>query len=85
MTIPEFMKLFDKKAIEDAKVSFTVHAGLDRGGKWVLWCEKGETAEEFFEHVASNKCLNDIEIDGFQRAEILPQDEDSVRIVIHAE
>lgn len=85
MTFPEFVKLFDKKAIEDAKISFTVHAGLDRGGKWVLWCEKGTSAEDFIKHIEENKCLNDIEFDGFQTVEILPLDEDSVRIVIYAE
>ena len=82
MTFPEFVKLFDKKAIEDAKVSFTVHAGMDRGGKWVLWCEKDCTAEEFIKHIESNECLNDLEIDGFQRVELNPQDEDSIRVVI---
>ena len=84
MTFPEFVKLFDKKAIEDAKISFTVHAGLDCGGKWVYWCEKGTSAEDFIKHIEENKCLNDIEFDGFQEVEIIPQDEDSVRIVIHA-
>lgn len=82
MTFPEFVKLFDKKAIEDAKISFTVHAGLDRGGKWVYWCEKGKTAEEFIKHIEENKCLNSIELDGFQKVSIEPQDEDSVRIII---
>lgn len=82
MTIPEFIKLFDKKAIEDVKVSFSIHAGLDRGGKWAIWCEKGETAEEFIEYVANNKCLNDIELNGFQDVQIIPQDKDSVRVVI---
>lgn len=85
MTFPEFVKLFDKKAIEDAKVSFTIHAGLDRGGKWALWCEKGTSAEDFIKYIEENKCLNDIEFDGFQTVEILPLDEDSVCIVIYAE
>lgn len=82
MTFPEFVKLFDKKAIEDAKVSFTVHAGMDRGGKWTLWCEKYHTAEEFIKYIESNDCLNDLKIDGFQHVELNPQDEDSVRVVI---
>lgn len=83
MTFPEFVKLFDKKAIEDAKISFTVHAGLERGGKWVFWCEKGTTAEEFIKHLEGNSCVNNLEFDGFQGVQIIPQDEDSVRIVIN--
>ena len=83
MTFPEFVKLFNKKAIEDAKISFTVHAGLDRGGKWVFWCEKGTTAEEFIKHLEGNSCVNNLEFDGFQDVQIIPQDEDSVRIVIN--
>ena len=82
MTFPEFVKLFDKKAIEDAKISFTIHTDLKRGGKWVYWCEKGTSAEEFIKHIEENSCINNIEFDGFQDVRIIPQDEDSVRIVI---
>lgn len=85
MTFPEFVKLFDKKAIEDARISFTIHAGLKRGGKWVYWCEKGTTAEKFIKDIEENSCINDIELDGFQDVQIVPQDEDSVRIIISDE
>lgn len=85
MTIPEFMKLFDKKALEEARVSFTIHAGLDRGGKWTLWCDKGETADGFIKYVESNDCLNDLDVNDLYDIGIDPQGDGSVKFVMSFE
>ena len=84
MTLAEFIMLFDKKAVEDGKISFCFHE--PKGGKWHIWCEKqlSNTQQDLVDFVKKNKCLNDKEIDGFQEVRIEPSlsDVDGVKITL---
>lgn len=82
MPLVNFIKLFDKTALENKHVSFAIHAGLDRGGKWVFWCDN-KSKDDLIKWIEENECLNDLEIDGFNKVELSPEDEDSIRIIIH--
>ena len=78
MKLDEFIKLFDAKAVAEAKVAFTFHA--PKTGKWNFWAEDGVTRDELAAHVMKIDELAKLEIDGFQNVSLEPWDENSLRV-----